>query len=73
MEKETFIVVGLGNPGAQYARTRHNAGFETIEVLVKRWNTPLNRRKFNGELVEKIYNGHRVVLCKPQTFMNASG
>lgn len=73
MEKQTYIVVGLGNPGAQYARTRHNAGFETLETLSRRWNVDINRKKFNGLIAETTYNGHRVVLCLPQTFMNASG
>ena len=73
MEKQTFIVVGLGNPGAQYARTRHNAGFETLEVLSRRWGVEINKKKLNGLVAETTYNGHRVVLVLPQTFMNASG
>ena len=73
MEKQTFLVVGLGNPGAQYARTRHNAGFETLEVLSRRWNVEISRKKFNGLIAETTYDGNRVVLCLPQTFMNASG
>lgn len=73
MEKQTYIVVGLGNPGAQYARTRHNAGFETLEVLSRRWGVEINRKKLNGLVAETTYNGHRVVLALPQTFMNASG
>lgn len=73
MEKQTYIVVGLGNPGAQYARTRHNAGFETLEALSRRWSVDINKKKFNGLIAETTYNGHRVVLCQPQTFMNASG
>jgi len=73
MEKQTYIVVGLGNPGAQYARTRHNAGFETLEALSRRWSVDINKKKFNGLIAETTYNGHRVVLCLPQTFMNASG
>ncbi len=73
MEKETFLVVGLGNPGAQYARTRHNAGFETMEVLARRWGVSVDRKKMNGLVCETSYNGQRVVLCQPQTFMNASG
>lgn len=73
MEKQTYLVVGLGNPGAQYARTRHNAGFETMEELSKRWGVEINKKKFNGLIAETTYNGQRVVLCQPQTFMNASG
>lgn len=73
MEKQTYIVVGLGNPGAQYARTRHNAGFETLEVLARRWGVDISRKKLNGLVAETTYNGHRVVLVQPQTFMNASG
>ena len=73
MEKQTFIVVGLGNPGAQYARTRHNAGFETLEELARRWGVAIDRKKLNGLVAETTYNGHRVVLVQPQTFMNASG
>ena len=70
---EIYIVVGLGNPGAQYAKTRHNAGWESLEVLIRRWNAPLNKKKFDGMLTETTYAGKRVVLCQPQTFMNASG
>ncbi len=70
---ETYIIVGLGNPGAQYARTRHNAGWEALEVLARRWNAPLTRKKFDGLLAEVMMDGKRVVLCQPQTFMNASG
>lgn len=73
MEKQTYLVVGLGNPGAQYARTRHNAGFETLEALSMRWGVEISKKKFNGLIAETMYNGQRVVLCQPQTFMNASG
>ena len=70
---ETYIIVGLGNPGAQYARTRHNAGWEALDVLSRRWNAPLNKKKFDGLIGETNVAGSRVILCKPQTFMNASG
>ncbi|MGN0795218.1 MAG: aminoacyl-tRNA hydrolase [Aristaeellaceae bacterium] len=73
MEKQTYLVVGLGNPGAQYARTRHNAGFETLEVLSKRWGVEISRKRFGGMIAETVYDGNRVVLCMPQTYMNASG
>ena len=70
---ETYIVVGLGNPGSQYARTRHNAGWEALEELSRRWNAPLNKKKFDGLIGETNIGGNRVILCQPQTFMNASG
>lgn len=73
MDKETFLVVGLGNPGAQYAHTRHNAGFEVTDILSARWNAPLNKKKLSGMLTEVNIGGARVVLCQPQTFMNLSG
>ena len=71
MEKETLIVVGLGNPGTQYAR--HNAGFDTLEMLCRKWGVTLNKSKCKGLLTETNVDGKRVVLCAPQTFMNLSG
>ena len=73
MEKETLIVVGLGNPGTQYAHTRHNAGFDTLEMLCRKWGVTLNKSKCKGLLTETNVDGKRVVLCAPQTFMNLSG
>ena len=73
MEKETWIVVGLGNPGAQYAHTRHNAGFDSLDILSSRWMTPINKKKFKGMITEVNRGNKRVVLCMPQTFMNLSG
>lgn len=73
MEKETKIVVGLGNPGAKYAHTRHNAGFDTLDVLCDRWHAPLSKRRFDGLLTEVNVEDARVVLCQPQTYMNLSG
>lgn len=73
MEKETWIIVGLGNPGAQYAHTRHNVGFDVTDILSRRWNAPLTRKKCSGLLVETTVGDKRVVLCQPQTFMNLSG
>lgn len=73
MEKETYIIVGLGNPGTQYAHTRHNVGFDVTDILARRWNAPLTHKKCSGLLAETTLNGKRVVLCQPQTFMNLSG
>ena len=65
--------MGLGNPGTQYAHTRHNAGFDTLEMLCRKWGVTLNKSKCKGLLTETIVDGKRVVLCAPQTFMNLSG
>ena len=73
MDKETYLVVGLGNPGAQYAHTRHNAGFEVTDILSARWSAPLNKKKLDGLLAEIPMGDARVVLCQPQTYMNLSG
>lgn len=73
MEKQTKIIVGLGNPGTTYAGTRHNAGFEVINLLSRRWNAPLSKKKCKGLLAEVQRGEQRIVLCQPQTFMNLSG
>lgn len=73
MEKETFLVVGLGNPGVEYAHTRHNAGFEVTDLLARAWGAPLTKRRCSGLLAETTFAGRRVVLCQPQTYMNLSG
>jgi peptidyl-tRNA hydrolase, PTH1 family len=68
------LVVGLGNPGAEYAQTRHNAGFLLVEKLARRWETDwTNERKFLARLAKAERLGKRVLLCEPQTFMNLSG
>lgn len=73
MEKQTKIIVGLGNPGTTYAGTRHNAGFDVIDILSNRWNAPLIKKKCKGLLAEVQQGNQRIVLCQPQTFMNLSG
>ena len=67
------IWIGLGNPGAEYAHTRHNAGFEVIDRLALQWNIPVDRARCHGLVGEGRVNGERVALVKPQTFMNLSG
>jgi PTH1 family peptidyl-tRNA hydrolase len=68
------LIVGLGNPGAEYTKTRHNAGFLLVETLAARWQAAWkNERKFNARLARAEQHGRRVLLCQPQTFMNASG
>ena len=68
-----YIVVGLGNPGIQYGRTRHNAGFMAIDEIAKKYGTQLDRAKFKALVGEATVSGKRVLLMKPQTFMNLSG
>ena len=68
------LIVGLGNPGAEYAKTRHNAGFTLVELLARRWKADwAGERKFNARIARAKYDGRRVLLCQPQTFMNLSG
>ena len=68
------LIVGLGNPGAEYAKTRHNAGFLLVEKLAEQWKANWsNERKFNARIARGESDGKRVLLCEPQTFMNLSG
>ena len=71
---DLFLIVGLGNPGRQYARTRHNAGFLVLDRLAQRWQASWQtERKFNARLARLERDGRKLVLCQPETFMNASG
>ena len=68
------LIAGLGNPGEEYAKTRHNAGFSLAGKLAARWKADWkNERKFNARVARAECNGIRVLLCQPRTFMNASG
>jgi len=68
------LIVGLGNPGAEYAQTRHNTGFTLVEKLAVRWKADwTNERKFKARVARAEHNGVRVLLCQAQTFMNLSG
>ena len=68
-----WLVVGLGNPGREYAGNRHNIGFEVVAELAARAKAPPMREKFGAELAEGTLRGQRVLLCKPMEFMNVSG
>lgn len=68
-----WLIVGLGNPGDNYARTRHNVGFRAVDRLAERLGTRLDRAKFRGLYGQTLWQGHKLILLKPQTFMNASG
>ena len=68
------LIVGLGNPGADYARTRHNAGFLLVEKLAERGQTGWSlEKKFNARIAKVESGERRLLLCEPQTFMNSSG
>jgi PTH1 family peptidyl-tRNA hydrolase len=68
------LIVGLGNPGADYANTRHNAGFLLVEKLAAQWKADwAKERKFVARVAKAERHGKKVLLCEPQTFMNLSG
>jgi len=70
-----WLIVGLGNPGAEYAGTRHNLGFEVTRLLIDRWQLPKPKSKYRGELTEGRTGpgGPRVAVLRPQTYMNEAG
>jgi len=68
-----WLIVGLGNPGERYARTRHNVGFRSVETLAERHSLTFRQQRANSQLAEGIIHGQRVVLVKPQIYMNLSG
>jgi len=68
-----LLVVGLGNPGSDYARNRHNVGFMAVDAIVRRHRFPPYRTKFHGKLAEGDVAGQRVLAFKPMTYMNRSG
>ena len=70
---ESWLIVGLGNPGREYERTRHNAGFRAIDNLAGNLGCRLDKSKFQGLYGQTTYNGMKLFLLKPQTFMNLSG
>lgn len=67
------LIVGLGNPGADYAGHRHNIGFMAVDEIARHHNFPPFRQKFSALLSEGVIDGEKVLLLKPQTFMNRSG
>ena len=72
-EPITWLIVGLGNTGKQYANTRHNAGFLALDHLAAGMGVKINRSRFHSLVGEAMIGGFRVLLMKPQTLMNASG
>ena len=72
-DRVMYIIAGLGNPTREYEKTRHNVGFEVIDVLADMLGTTVEEKKFKGCYGRGIIGGEKVLLLKPQTFMNLSG
>ena len=68
-----LAIVGLGNPVEKYEHTRHNVGYDVISIIAAKLNTPIKKLKFQGTIGETVYQGEKLALIKPQTFMNLSG
>ncbi len=68
-----YIIVGLGNPTKEYHKTRHNVGFDIIDVIADKWGISMSEKKHKAICGKGIIDGNKVVLAKPQTFMNLSG
>lgn len=71
--EDLFVIVGLGNPGSKYEYTRHNVGFDTLDRLSKKHNIPITKVKHKALIGDGTIEGSRVLLAKPQTYMNLSG
>ena len=72
-KSDSWLIVGLGNPGQQYARTRHNCGFRAIDLLAQKLGCKVDKLKFQGLYGQVSHNGCKLFLLKPQTYMNLSG
>ena len=70
---ENWLIVGLGNPGKDYERTRHNAGFRCLDLLAENLGCKVDKLKFQGLYTQTTYTGRKLFLLKPQTYMNLSG
>ena len=72
-EQETWLIAGLGNPGKEYEKTRHNCGWRAIDLLADQLHCRIDKAKFQGLYGQCTYEGRKLLLLKPQTFMNLSG
>ena len=70
---ETWLIVGLGNPGREYETTRHNAGFRAMDILADKLGCKVDKLKYQGLYGQTTYKGTKLLLLKPQTYMNLSG
>ena len=73
LDKGTWLIVGLGNPGKEYTRTRHNCGFRALDILADKLGCKVDKGKFQGLYGQCSYRGKKLLLLKPQTYMNLSG
>lgn len=73
MLEDMFVVAGLGNPGTKYANTRHNVGFDTINLLSDKYGIKVSKIKYKALVGDGTIKGEKVLLAKPQTYMNLSG
>lgn len=71
--EDAWLIVGLGNPGREYEKTRHNCGFRALDILAARLNCRVDKGKFQGLYGQCAYSGKKLLLLKPQTYMNLSG
>ena len=70
---DSWLIVGLGNPGREYEKTRHNVGFRCIDIIADQLNAKIDRLKYQGLYCQTNYKGSKLFLLKPQTYMNLSG
>ena len=70
---DTWLIVGLGNPGREYERSRHNCGFRAVDILAEKLGCKIDRAKFQGLYGQTTYKGRKLMLLKPMTYMNLSG
>jgi peptidyl-tRNA hydrolase, PTH1 family len=68
-----YLIVGLGNPGLEYRHTRHNVGFDIVDLIAEKYNISINRVKFKGVCGDGFISNEKVLLLKPSTYMNLSG
>ena len=68
-----YLIVGLGNPEEEYSKTRHNMGFDVLNKISENYNIPVEKKDFDGLIGSGMIEGQKVILLKPQTYMNDSG
>lgn len=72
-KQETWLIVGLGNPGKEYEKSRHNCGWRALDILAQKLNCRIDKAKFQGFYGQVSYGGRKLMLLKPMTYMNLSG